>query len=883
MKKTRSARPKVCLIINTFNEGPEVKRTVDSFRKNKGATDFSAVIVFDGTTDGSFKPFINTKSVLAIVNKKQVGCGQSKAIAVGAAMKQFKPDVIIHSDGHNRLVRGTLRDIADAALAEETIVTPALGPLHCGKDQTCKNHAKKGICVATCPKKIDNQDLPTNCYIGGGFSITKEDKDTGHIKDVMLHADGLVSNPPADVFKTNVVNPSCFAYSIKTLKAIGGWNVFPGWWGSQELGVSLRAWFAAVPITCFSADKVCVLHLYRSWNHPKGSAIAPYDIPDSHSKANQRYALAVVFDPKTYAGVWEQWFKRFDRNAEAEKMFQASDWKAQAAAFRKLKRRTDREFFSDAIGVQFPLDIKVKEGAKGVLYAAAAGVGNVMMALPAIKALATMSGRAVTVLDDGLHAKGQIVPLLERQSYIDRVIGKSELKHLDEYEYIVGSYWANGPAFLPIGAKAAEADHGCWRTRHEVEANMDAVRRVGFEGPTPVPDVEAFAVPEGIPYRAKDYVAIGVECAGFHSKRYSRWREACEILNKRGVKMVFLGTKKASEPWMDRLGTNYCGKLELATSAGVLAWSRLYIGIDNGLSHLAAALHVPMVLLYGPSSERKNRPWSTACTVLRAGGFACTQCWDHPRAGKCDNEPEDNRPCMRSIRPEYVARRVLGLMDSPAWAVSDPYSLYLTKKQKMVNMGAEPIQNHFELAALVGQIRHEDIVNVCEIGLGRGGWLGTMVECLGLPLNILAIDPNPSDWHDGAQVKHKIPKDYPIQWPAVEKHLREIGTNLKFIKAKSASAGAQKKARAWTKEHGPFDLLHIDGDHAEKAGQIDFDIYSKMVRPGGLIIFHDVTNPKEPGSWRVFNRVKKTGWEWVVLGANKGSRSGGIAILRNMQ
>ena len=38
----------------------------------------------------------------------------------------------------------------------------------------------------------------------------------------------------------------------------------------------------------------------------------------------------------------------------------------------------------------------------------------------------------------------------------------------------------------------------------------------------------------------------------------------------------------------------------------------------------------------------------------------------------------------------------------------------------------------------------------------------------------------------------------------------------------------------------PLDFLFIDGDHAFKGVKSDFQLYSELVRPGGLIAFHDI-------------------------------------------
>jgi predicted O-methyltransferase YrrM len=39
---------------------------------------------------------------------------------------------------------------------------------------------------------------------------------------------------------------------------------------------------------------------------------------------------------------------------------------------------------------------------------------------------------------------------------------------------------------------------------------------------------------------------------------------------------------------------------------------------------------------------------------------------------------------------------------------------------------------------------------------------------------------------------------------------------------------------------GPFDLLLIDGDHSYEGVKQDWEMYSPLVSPGGLVAFHDI-------------------------------------------
>jgi ADP-heptose:LPS heptosyltransferase len=59
---------------------------------------------------------------------------------------------------------------------------------------------------------------------------------------------------------------------------------------------------------------------------------------------------------------------------------------------------------------------------------------------------------------------------------------------------------------------------------------------------------------------------------------------------------------------------------DLALLAGVLARARAYLGADSGVSHLAAAVGAPAVILYPEATRERWRPWSPTALTLDAEG-----------------------------------------------------------------------------------------------------------------------------------------------------------------------------------------------------------------------------------------------------------------------
>jgi Methyltransferase domain len=80
---------------------------------------------------------------------------------------------------------------------------------------------------------------------------------------------------------------------------------------------------------------------------------------------------------------------------------------------------------------------------------------------------------------------------------------------------------------------------------------------------------------------------------------------------------------------------------------------------------------------------------------------------------------------------------------------------------------------------------------------------------------------------------------------------------------------SQEAARAWKES---IDLILIDGDHADAAVEQDWLDWSRFVRPGGLVIFHDARvfeggwTSSDYGPVRFVDRVFRTGGapEWTI-------------------
>jgi len=55
---------------------------------------------------------------------------------------------------------------------------------------------------------------------------------------------------------------------------------------------------------------------------------------------------------------------------------------------------------------------------------------------------------------------------------------------------------------------------------------------------------------------------------------------------------------------------------------------------------------------------------------------------------------------------------------------------------------------------------------------------------------------------------------------------------------------SEQTAARWSK---PLDLVFIDGDHSERGCGLDWDLWSPLVAPGGVVVFHDARENRSDG------------------------------------
>jgi ADP-heptose:LPS heptosyltransferase len=156
----------------------------------------------------------------------------------------------------------------------------------------------------------------------------------------------------------------------------------------------------------------------------------------------------------------------------------------------------------------------------------------------------------------------------------------------------------------------------------------------------------------------------------------ARWGEVGSALAERlGAQVVVTGSADErclvaqTLAAMDRPGLDGAGMLDWAGLAGLFARCALVVGVDSGPLHLAAALGVPTVHVFGPTDPGRFGPWGDPRRhrVVRAG-LECSPC-GNLIAPPCGARTDP--ACLQAVSPRAVIDAALGAVAARAGEASE--------------------------------------------------------------------------------------------------------------------------------------------------------------------------------------------------------------------
>lgn len=320
-------------------------------------------------------------------------------------------------------------------------------------------------------------------------------------------------------------------------------------------------------------------------------------------------------------------------------------------------------------------------------------LGDTVMAVPVVRALrATLPGAELWCLGPWVPA------ILEAEPGVDRLLGypagwrarwalARELRRAapdlavllpNSFESalharLAGARWrvgyaGDGRAWLLSHALAAPAE-----TVHQVEAYLALLAPLGLPPPAAAPTLrirperraEARQLLAEVGMRPGDR-AVGIQlgAASGPSKLWPAARLAAlaEALGARGTPVVFLGDPTAApilaavQAALRAPARSLVGRDHPALLPALLTELAVLVSPDSGPAHVAAAVGVPVVALFGPTDPR----------LTAAVGGRHAVIWRRPPCAPCflGRCPIDHR-CMSAITVEEVAAAVAARLEAP--------------------------------------------------------------------------------------------------------------------------------------------------------------------------------------------------------------------------
>jgi ADP-heptose:LPS heptosyltransferase len=102
-----------------------------------------------------------------------------------------------------------------------------------------------------------------------------------------------------------------------------------------------------------------------------------------------------------------------------------------------------------------------------------------------------------------------------------------------------------------------------------------------------------------------------------------------------------------------------CGKTDMQQMMDVISGSDAFIGTDTGPTHMAAAIGVPVVSVFGPTRPQQTGPFADGSNLVEilSANLPCSPCVHTSQFRTC----ERNR-CMEAVTPAMVANAVRAII-----------------------------------------------------------------------------------------------------------------------------------------------------------------------------------------------------------------------------
>lgn len=214
----------------------------------------------------------------------------------------------------------------------------------------------------------------------------------------------------------------------------------------------------------------------------------------------------------------------------------------------------------------------------------------------------------------------------------------------------------------------------CPTYRHTVEKDLDALRRIGL-----FPALDERELFLHIPEEAKQAMRGRMGNTPFIIvNAASRWRFKClppklmaQVIDQLGEKVVLTGAPSERE-FVQQVADlahseviNLAGETSLKEMGALMQMSTGLITVDSVALHMASALKVPVVAIFGPTSEKNWGPWQNPQSTVVAQKRDCRPCHMDGCGGSKMSD------CLWTLSAEEIAQAFQNILNTEPTEITE--------------------------------------------------------------------------------------------------------------------------------------------------------------------------------------------------------------------
>jgi Glycosyltransferase family 9 (heptosyltransferase) len=283
-----------------------------------------------------------------------------------------------------------------------------------------------------------------------------------------------------------------------------------------------------------------------------------------------------------------------------------------------------------------------------------AGIGNIVLATPLLVGLHELGFLTDVVLAADY---GDTADLLCRWSAVrETFLHTKPFPSAQHYSWVIPAippfYWARYAACFANTRNLVARPPDTLFYQNEQEYYWNFAQRLGCQSvqhpwcTLPITRSEPFGC-----HRQTLVLAPGCKTGEMTAKRWPHYSELAErfgdvaVVGTSDDLCQFDGKSMGFSPHVK----SFVDRLTLRETAEVIAAAGAFVGNDSGLSHIAAAVGTPTVMIFGPTPDRTLGRFPPNVRVLRRGS-SCEPCWFNSRFRACTGRID----CLNELPVDVV-------------------------------------------------------------------------------------------------------------------------------------------------------------------------------------------------------------------------------------